>query len=548
MSMTHDGTTAHEYDDLARLMGLMTGDEKHALASTSTLDVLWVLYDRVLDVAPGDRRTTRSATGSSSPRGTARWRTTPCSRPRASSPRSGWPAGRRSTRRSATTRTATWCPAWRSRRARSATACRSPSGPRSACGRRGIDVAGRRPGRRRRARRGQQPRGARAGRRAGPRPAHRRRRRQPVAQLRRAAAGSSSASRPRAGTLSRVDGRDHDALERGPDRTRPRGRPTVVVADGRGGRHDAADPQAPHVRPHRAPTCVDEDPRVALVYAEISGQFFGDAERRHPDRVVNVGIREQLLVNVGAGLALTGHATGRAHVRLVPGRARLRAGQARLRPPGRRRRAGRRRRLVRRVVGRPHAPGARRRRADGHASPACTIHAPGNADEADAVLRRAVADDGLHYVRVVDQTERRRRSPARRTSTSYAAAPGATVVALGPVLDAVLAATEGRDVTVLYAPRCGRSTRRGLRAVLAHAGRGARRALAGRHLGARGRRRAARRTRTGCCRSASAASELRRYGTPRSTSPPTASTPPACAARWTRSSARGCLAGGLIAN
>jgi transketolase len=44
--------TAIGYDDLPRLMSLMTGDEKHDLASTSTLDVLWVLYDRVLDVSP----------------------------------------------------------------------------------------------------------------------------------------------------------------------------------------------------------------------------------------------------------------------------------------------------------------------------------------------------------------------------------------------------------------------------------------------------------------------------------------------------------------
>ena len=44
---------------------------------------------------------------------------------------------------------------------------------------------------------------------------------------------------------------------------------------------------------------VETDLSVALVYAEISGQFWGDVERRHPDRVINVGIREQLLVNVG---------------------------------------------------------------------------------------------------------------------------------------------------------------------------------------------------------------------------------------------------------
>ena len=40
------------YDDLPRLIALMTGDEKHATSADSTLDVLWILYDRVLDVTP----------------------------------------------------------------------------------------------------------------------------------------------------------------------------------------------------------------------------------------------------------------------------------------------------------------------------------------------------------------------------------------------------------------------------------------------------------------------------------------------------------------
>ncbi len=40
------------YEDLSRLMSLMTGDEKHSAAATSTLDVLWVLYDQVLHVSP----------------------------------------------------------------------------------------------------------------------------------------------------------------------------------------------------------------------------------------------------------------------------------------------------------------------------------------------------------------------------------------------------------------------------------------------------------------------------------------------------------------
>jgi transketolase len=40
--------------DLPRLLGLMTGDEKHSLASYSTLDVIRVLYERVLDVSPAN--------------------------------------------------------------------------------------------------------------------------------------------------------------------------------------------------------------------------------------------------------------------------------------------------------------------------------------------------------------------------------------------------------------------------------------------------------------------------------------------------------------
>src|SRR5262249_18595618 len=44
--------TALGYEDLPELLALMTGDEKHDPSSFSTLDVLWVLYDRVLRVDP----------------------------------------------------------------------------------------------------------------------------------------------------------------------------------------------------------------------------------------------------------------------------------------------------------------------------------------------------------------------------------------------------------------------------------------------------------------------------------------------------------------
>lgn len=45
--------TSSGYADLPRLMSLMTGAEKHEPSATSTLDVVWVLYDRVLRIDPG---------------------------------------------------------------------------------------------------------------------------------------------------------------------------------------------------------------------------------------------------------------------------------------------------------------------------------------------------------------------------------------------------------------------------------------------------------------------------------------------------------------
>ena len=52
MALTTQPTQTFGYDQLPRLMSLMTGDEKHDVAATSTLDVIWTLYDRVLNVSP----------------------------------------------------------------------------------------------------------------------------------------------------------------------------------------------------------------------------------------------------------------------------------------------------------------------------------------------------------------------------------------------------------------------------------------------------------------------------------------------------------------
>jgi transketolase len=52
MTVTTAGGVDLTYDDLPHLLSLQTGDEKHGVSATSTLDVLWVLYDSVLNVSP----------------------------------------------------------------------------------------------------------------------------------------------------------------------------------------------------------------------------------------------------------------------------------------------------------------------------------------------------------------------------------------------------------------------------------------------------------------------------------------------------------------
>ena len=57
-------TTTDPLTHVRALMARATGDEKHDESTTSTLDALWVLYDRVLRIDPA-HRTPRTGTGSS---------------------------------------------------------------------------------------------------------------------------------------------------------------------------------------------------------------------------------------------------------------------------------------------------------------------------------------------------------------------------------------------------------------------------------------------------------------------------------------------------
>ncbi|MFD4947403.1 transketolase family protein [Streptomyces sp. NPDC058239] len=196
---------------------------------------------------------------------------------------------------------------------------------------------------------------------------------------------------------------------------------------------------------------LDEDPRLALVLAEISRDGFDRAARAHPDRVVNVGIREQLLIGTGAGMALTGlrpivHTFASFLIERPFEQVKLDFGHQGVGGV-----------LV-------SAGGSYDWPAGGftHMSPGdvalmdtldgWTVHVPGHPDEAEELLRQAAAEDGRVYVRLSLQSNDRVRPVGAGTGfTAVREGKGGVVIAVGPMLDNVLAATDGLDVTVLYA-------------------------------------------------------------------------------------------------
>ena len=225
----------------------------------------------------------------------------------------------------------------------------------------------------------------------------------------------------------------------------------------------ARDPRQSFAR--AAAGLVDEDLSVALVYAEISGKFFGEVERRHPERVINVGIREQLLLNVGAGLALSGmrpivHTFGSFLVERAFEQIKLGFGHQDVGGV-----------LVGSAGSFDVAAGGRTHQTPGDVAlmsslPGWSIHVPGHADEVEQVLRQAVGGSGRDYVRVVSQ-QNRTAFPVRSGRFHVVRrGSGATVLAVGPTLDPVLAATEGLDVSVLYAGTIRPFDAHGLRAVM----------------------------------------------------------------------------------
>jgi transketolase len=208
---------------------------------------------------------------------------------------------------------------------------------------------------------------------------------------------------------------------------------------------------------------LDADPRVAVVLADIGVDRLRRAAHRHPERVVNVGIREQLLIGVTAGLAAAGlrpvaHTYAPFLVERPFEQLKLDLGHQDLGAV-----------LVSIGASYDAAASGRTHQAPEDVAlvaslPGWTIHVPGHADELEPLLREAARGDDRVYIRL---SEQRNRSPvgADGRLTMVRSGGGAAVVAVGPTLDPVLEATSDLDVTVAYASTVRPFDGEGLRAV-----------------------------------------------------------------------------------
>lgn len=212
---------------------------------------------------------------------------------------------------------------------------------------------------------------------------------------------------------------------------------------------------------------LDRDERVAVVLADIGTARFEEtgAALRHPHRYVNVGIREQALVGVAAGMALEGlrpliHSYTPFLVERPFEQLKLDLGHQGVGAI-----------LVSIGASYDAAGEGRTHQSPGDVAllatlPGWQIHVPGHADEAELLLERALAGDGSVYVRLSEESNA---APHLGDGITVVrdGSPGAPLaLAIGPTLDPVLEATRDLDVSVAYAATVRPFDADGLRAAV----------------------------------------------------------------------------------
>jgi transketolase len=203
---------------------------------------------------------------------------------------------------------------------------------------------------------------------------------------------------------------------------------------------------------------LDDDPRVALVLADIGAGYLG----RH-ERIFNVGIREQLMIGVTAGLALEGYrAVAHSYAPFLVERpyeqVKLDLSHQDLGAV-----------LVSTGASYDASTAGRTHQCPADVAllsvlPGWTIHVPGHPDELEQAFRSALREDGRVYIRMSE--ERNAHAVPGDGLVVLRDGNGPLVVAVGPTLDPVLAATAELDARVAYLRTVRPFDAAGLRAAL----------------------------------------------------------------------------------
>ena len=193
-----------------------------------------------------------------------------------------------------------------------------------------------------------------------------------------------------------------------------------------------------------AADALDEDERVAMVFAEI-----GVGEMPKHPRMFNVGIREQLMIGVAAGLALEGyrpvvHSYTPFVVERPYEQIKLDLGHQDVGAV-----------LVSTGASYDSAYSGRTHQAPEDvavmaALPGWTIHVPGHPDELETLFTRALAGDDRVYIRMSDETNHAPVHGDGLVVLREGSETAPLVLAVGPTLAPTLAATVDLDVTVAY--------------------------------------------------------------------------------------------------
>jgi transketolase len=213
-----------------------------------------------------------------------------------------------------------------------------------------------------------------------------------------------------------------------------------------------------------ATRALDDDPRTAIVLAEI-----GASELPRHERVFNVGIREQLMIGVAAGLAFEGlrpvvHSYAPFVVERPYEQIKLDLGHQDVGAV-----------LVSTGGSYDGAQSGRTHQASGDvalllALSGWTIHVPGHPDELEAAFGGALAGDDRVYIRMSEESNA---APVRAeglTVLRRGSLGAPVVVAVGPALDETLAAASDLAATVAYVSTVRPFDAEGLRALVADGG------------------------------------------------------------------------------